>query len=974
MKYPKNVFKLTEKIIYIRLISLLIAISMISTIVQISNFKVSADSANTNTNSNSSTSSDDTYTYSKALSDYKAANFESGSGTYSFGITTIQTDTNVSQKITVDSTEGVLLGDDNKWADFTVSVNANGLYNIGTNYYPYEGTGLTILRKVSVDGKVPFDEANNVPFYRNWKDEGKPVTNTAGDQVESRAIEVKNWSFTYFFDSQGKYSQPLEFYLTAGTHKIRLEYVDQPLLVSSLVISPLNNAGNYQSELKKLQNSGVQDAPTGFSERFEAETSLIGRSDPSAGLASDGDPLASPASTGYIKLNTYGGYSWRSGGQVATFRVEAPQDGLYKINVREKQNWGNGIPSYRKIEINGKVPFDEFNAYPFEFSRDWQSDVLGNKDGSYLVHLNKGNNDISMTAVLGSNTFTIEKCTDSLTSLSATIREIVMITGQSPDPNYDYDLQHAIPTLIGDMKDVVTKLKAAKQNVDSVSQKNSITSNNIYSIIKQLDEMINDPDTISHRMDDLNNMVTSLGDWIVSLQDQPLQIDYIQIASPDVKIINYKSNIFENTAATFQNFFLSFFKDYNAVASLNDKTGHKQVINVWIGRGTEWATILKNLADSEFTPATGISIKLNVLPSGQIATMGAVNPLMLAVSSGNAPDVAMSVPSNMPVEYAIRKAVVDLSKFNGFDAVTKQFLPQLKIPFEYNGGDYGIPETMYFRAMFYRKDIISELGIQLPQTWNDVYTKVLPKLYENGMQMNIPGWFDMFLLSNGGSFYTADGKSSALDTPQAYQAFKQYCENYTVYGAPVSANFFNRFRTGEMPIGLEGTGFYLQLIAAAPELMGKWAMAPIPGVMESNGQIDRSTAGYVGESDVIMSTSKKQQQSWEFIKWWTSKDVQTEYGRLVEGSIGTAARWSTSNVEAFKQLPWNKDDLNQIEASWSTVKEVPNVLGGYYTGRDLANAWNRCVIDGESPRDSLEQCVKDTNTELKRRQTQYANQ
>lgn len=43
------------------------------------------------------------------------------------------------------------------------------------------------------------------------------------------------------------------------------------------------------------------------------------------------------------------------------------------------------------------------------------------------------------------------------------------------------------------------------------------------------------------------------------------------------------------------------------------------------------------------------------------------------------------------------------------------------------------------------------------------------------------------------------------------------------------------------------------------------------------------------------------------------------------------------------------------------------VLGGYFAGRHINNAFNRVVISGQNARDSLEESVKDINRELKRR-------
>ena len=111
-----------------------------------------------------------------------------------------------------------------------------------------------------------------------------------------------------------------------------------------------------------------------------------------------------------------------------------------------------------------------------------------------------------------------------------------------------------------------------------------------------------------------------------------------------------------------ENFLASFHKDYDSVGLIVDENApdeaEKTVLDVWIGRGTEWGEILKELADEDFTPKTGIVVNLHVLPSGQLAT-GSVNTILLSVTSGTAPDVALSVDYNLPGEFAFREAVVD---------------------------------------------------------------------------------------------------------------------------------------------------------------------------------------------------------------------------------------------------------------------------------------------------------------------------
>ena len=40
--------------------------------------------------------------------------------------------------------------------------------------------------------------------------------------------------------------------------------------------------------------------------------------------------------------------------------------------------------------------------------------------------------------------------------------------------------------------------------------------------------------------------------------------------------------------------------------------------------------------------------------------------------------------------------------------------------FTFDGATYALPETITFPVMFYRKDILAELGLDIPATWDDV--------------------------------------------------------------------------------------------------------------------------------------------------------------------------------------------------------------------------------------------------------------
>ncbi len=860
---------------------------------------------------------------------------------------------------------------ESEWLEWTVDVPESGLYTIHVDYYPLPGKRLPIQRELSIDGEVPFREAERIYFFRNWVDRGQPIQNNQGDDVRPKQVEKPVWMSVPLVDGNGLYPQPFQFYFSAGKHVIRLSYLQEPMAVDQIRIAPPEQIAGYDDVKRTYDERGYKPVQN-VNVKVQAEDNPY-KSDPTIRRESNGDPLMEPASEGRFRLNAFGDWRWRKGGQKATWTFSVPESGLYKIGLKVGQWWGDGLPSYRQIQIDGKVPFKEFELYPFSYSRDWRIETLDRKDGEpLLVYLEKGEHTMTLTAEVGPYQPIVEALTVDTQKLADINRRIIMITGPTPDPNFDYELDKRVPDLIKDIQALADDLGVQMKALQSISDREPSIVNSLRMMKSTFERMVKRPDTIPLQLTELTNSQTNLGTWLMNLQNQPLVMDYFLISAPDTKWPNVKSNVFQKMSSTFKNFLASFTKDYTGIGNVYKGEGTDgTVIDVWVSRGREWAEIMKELAEEDFTPKTGIRINVNTLPAGQLNS-GTVNTLLLAASSGRAPDVATGVDSTLPVEFAIRDASVDLTQFADYPEVAKRFLPGAMIPFKYKNGSYALPETQDFNLLIYRTDILKELGIGIPQTWEQVY-EILPILQQNGLQFYYPPTylgFLPFLYQNKGEYYSKDGLKSGLDSPQAFQAFTEWTELYTNYKFPVIADFFNRFRTGEMPIGVSNYWTYVLLSTAAPELVGRWGIAPAPGHLNADGTIDRTTGGQL-QSAVIFKQSKKQKEAWEFIKWWTSTDVQTQFGQELEALLGVEARWNTANMEAFSQLPWPEEDLQALTEQWKYFKEQPYVLGGYFTPRHIDNAWNRVVLAGQNTRESLEKAVKDINKELEAKQKEF---
>lgn len=919
-----------------------------------------------------------TYGYTQALQDYAKAGRREGTDrlTLSARDAILEGDARLEEAVDYEGGDTMVYsGEKDNSVTWEFEIASEGLYEVTVDYLAMEGNGAKIQRTVLIDGTMPFEEAASISFYRVFR-EGNVTWNSIGDEVWPVQEEDCIWQSVGLQDGQGFFENPLLFYLEKGKHSLTFRYIDQAMGIGNLTIAAPEPVMTYAQVSAEYERQGYRNASEGSNVKIQAEDSSW-RNDSVIRRENNVDPNVEPYDLTVRLLNTVGGYRWRVGNQSVSWDITVPESGLYTINMKTAQSTTNGMPSYRKITIDGKVPFEEMKLYQFDYNKIWYGETLSDKEGNpYLFYLEKGTHELTLEVKLGDFTEIIERTIDDLQYLSDLTREITKITGTEPDPNYEYELYRSMPELSDEMGYVADRLEETAGLLAVISNEKTSMENNYRTIVDMLREFEKDVDTIPRALSELDTALSNMGTYITSIQICPLCLDYIEVTSPDTEFVVPKTSFLKKAWATTVNFVMSFFKDYDSIGMVTDASGEQKVLEVWIARGADWGELLKEMADEQFTPETGIVVNVNVIPSGQLST-GSINTLMLSVTSNDAPDVALSVDYNLPSEFAFRGAAVDLTQFEGYEELAAQYYNTMFEPYRYSGGVYAFPETMDFTCMIYRTDIIEDLGIEIPETWDDLLQTVLPTLYENSMTFAFPvdttisttspsayRGFTMLLLQKGGAYYSEDLRSSALDSAVAYDAFKMWTNMYTNYDVDEQSNFFTRMRTGTQPIGIGNYTTYLQLLTSAPELYGRWAIAPVPGMRQEDGSVNNVVGTISSTSCMILEQSDLQQEAWQFLQWWLSEETQVNYGRQLEALLGTGARWNTANKEAFYSLPWDRDDEAVIKDSLETAIEQPIVPGGYFTGRHIINAWNRVCVNNENVRDALEKAVKDIDEEI----------
>lgn len=776
---------------------------------------------------------------------------------------------------------------------------------------------------------------------------------------------------SYCYDSDGYITTPLAIYLTKGTHTISMLSLKEPMLIRRLILENASSTKSY-AEVKAQQDQSGAKATSGHKITIQGENALKSSSQMLYPQQDQSSPAVSPSSHKELLNNTIGGNSWRLVGQWIEWNFEVPETGYYNISLYDCQNFVRGIYVSRRIMIDGQVPFSELEDYGFRYGQSWREDVIGDAQGNpYSFYLEQGQHTIRMEVVLGDFSSIISEVEDCVKQLNNIYRKVIKVTGVSPDTYRDYQIETTLPELHDELVSVRGQLDAAITNLRALTGKKSDKETTLLTMRDQLDDLIKDGEYFVKVIGTYKINVRACGNWITSVIEQPLAIDRINIYSSDVTLKYQNTSFWSKLVYEIKRLFFSFIINYNQIGNVAEESSTAPTITLWIGSGRDQANVIKAMIDETFTSEYGINVNVQLVD---------MSTLLRAELAGEGPDVAIQVANttgiagqvlntgnDTPVNYGIRNAVLDLTQFSDLSEVAQQFSEASMIPFQFDGATYALPETTTFPVMFYRRDILAELGMDVPQTWNDVKV-AMTILAKNQMEFGmLPGEqiFAMMLYQNGGEYYSENGDRSALDSDVAVNVFKDYCEFYTDYKLDKETSVEERFRTGECPIIIADYTIYNNLVVSAPDIAGLWDFVPVPGTVKEDGTIDRST-GCTGLASIIMANTKYPQECWEFLKWWTSADVQTQYGREMESLMGSAARVPTANLEAFENMPWPVDDFRALEEAFAWVKGIPQVPGGYYSWRNVNNAFYTVTTetDTASPREELMDKVIYINAEI----------
>ncbi len=214
----------------------------------------------------------------------------------------------------------------------------------------------------------------------------------------------------------------------------------------------------------------------------------------------------------------------------------------------------------------------------------------------------------------------------------------------------------------------------------------------------------------------------------------------------------------------------------------------------------------------------------------------------IAVSSNAAPDLATLDMTWIPV-FAAKHMLADLTTLSGGKAngtpITSQYAKGALQAMSYQGHYVTMLYDFDVYSLYYRADLLRAKGIPVPTTWDQLISaakklavisngKCVKSCFEIGPETF---HWSQFLYQNGGSILTVNNTRAAFNSPQGVAALAYYARLLHaggIYWGTEQGDPMAGVKDGRVAMFNDGPYWMGLLKSGAPDLSGKWGVAPAP--------------------------------------------------------------------------------------------------------------------------------------------------
>lgn len=318
----------------------------------------------------------------------------------------------------------------------------------------------------------------------------------------------------------------------------------------------------------------------------------------------------------------------------------------------------------------------------------------------------------------------------------------------------------------------------------------------------------------------------------------------------------------------------------------------------WVGHGEPDLSVIKAIVANFNDSHPEIEVEVAQIPPSEEAD---VSKLMTAVRGGVGPDVYLF---NRPFtsQRSADGLLQDLTPFIGDEDLAANYLPFAWNEVLFDGKPYALPFDTDARALYYRKDVLQEAGIDPTELDPKNGPITLTRLEEIARQLNqenaqgnysrlgfVPwfdqGWHYTWGYDFGGNFYNPQTCEVTPDDPNIVRAFtfiQDWAKTFgpervqafiASYNRPEAPPQQHPFITGRIPLMVSGDWFVGSMARYAPDVDYGITYIPVP---EEGDEPSTWSAGW---SVVMPRGAKEPEAAYTFMRYFAGEEGQRVYTR-----------------------------------------------------------------------------------------------
>jgi multiple sugar transport system substrate-binding protein len=347
----------------------------------------------------------------------------------------------------------------------------------------------------------------------------------------------------------------------------------------------------------------------------------------------------------------------------------------------------------------------------------------------------------------------------------------------------------------------------------------------------------------------------------------------------------------------------------------------------------------------------------NVKITPQAIAKDFTSTIMTRIAGGNAPDVFWMSNQDVP-SFADRNALLDLTAYDGKYFKSGDFLDNIMAGYKWKDKIYGLPGDAAPIVLFYNKEMFDKAKVEYPRagmSWDDLLQKAKALTVKNGDQIVQYGYaqdlswnfWGPFVWQNNGNILNSDGTKSAINSPEALEAFT------------FIRSLMNEYKVAPTASSMQTTPSYqlFQQGKAAMYFGGAWVASTILRDTKFEWDVVAPPAGKTKATSIalggfaVSKTTKHAEEAVKFLSWLAGEEGQTR--KFNGGFAGLPTLKSLINTplatKGFEHPTYKNIHLQEIvdatqyarvapsSANWTQINtEMTKLLQLYWNGEQEA--------------------------------------